>query len=172
MDIVKIQCPSCGASVERKNDEYFGVCPYCGSEVCFNDARAEAEVNDLRGQLNSLDQRLDEEKMYKQQLAVWEKKRSRMYIITGIMAFLGFLFVTLSEDSEGALIAIGVMLLFGAVIGLIFFSILRAADCPKPNNGGGAQSTINFFKIFGIGVLILCGAAFLSIIFYCMLGKR
>ncbi len=164
MDVIKIQCPNCGASVERKNNEYFGVCDYCGSEVCFDDIKSEAEVADLRGQVNTLDRRIGAENEYKQKLAAWEKKRNRMYIITGAMSFVGFLLAALSVTEDDAFIVLGVTLLLGAVIGLTILSIYRTADCPKPTDPNAPRKG-GFFRIFGTGALILSGAAFLSVIF-------
>ncbi|SHM69835.1 hypothetical protein [Ruminococcus flavefaciens] len=163
MDIIKIDCPHCGAAVERKKDEYFGVCPYCGSEVCFDDAKAEAEVIGLRDKVSDLDQRINDDKQYKQKLAVWEKKRNRMYIITGIMTFIGFLCAAFSDSEEGALIACGVMLILASLAALLIVSILRCGDCPKPIDENTPKKG-NFLKVFGIGMVIQCGAAFLSAI--------
>ena len=165
MNIVTIDCPHCGAAVERKQNEYFGTCPYCGCEVCFDEAKAEAEVVGLRDKVSDLDKHLNAEKQYKQQLAAWEKKRTRLYLITGVMSFVGFLCTVLSSDSEDGYIAIGVTLILGALFGLLTVSLLRCADCPKPVDADTPKKG-SFLKVFGTGFIILCGTAFLSAIIY------
>lgn len=174
MDIISIQCPHCGAGVERKQNEYFGVCPYCGSEVCFDDIKTEAEVIGLRNKVSDLDKRLNDEKIYKQQLAHWKKTRDKVYIITCIMSFFGFLCAILSDDSEGNLIAIGVTLLLISVFTLLIYSPLKCAghpafDVKNKNFGENISKAGMLFKFLGVGFLLICGTAFCSAIIYAII---
>lgn len=165
MNIIEIQCPKCGAKVERKKDSYFAVCHYCGCEVCFDEAKAESEVAGLRGRVNDLGSRLNKEQQYKQELKKWKRKRNIMYAVTGTMSFFGFLFTTLSSNVDDGYIAAGVTLILGALFGLLLTSIILCSFHPvpvdeKPSKVGGLLNTL------GTGFLLLCGAAFLSAIIY------
>ncbi|MCR5601426.1 MAG: IBR domain-containing protein [Ruminococcus sp.] len=175
MDIISIQCPHCGAGVERKKDAYFGTCPYCGSEVCFDDAKAEAEAIGLRGKVSDLDKRLNAEKQYKAAMKLWIKKRNRMYTITSLLFFLGFLAAVVSDDEEGDLIAIGVMLIMIALFSHIVCSILKCANYPlfrdeyKDFAIDNVSKTGLLFKTIGMGFLLMGGAAFCSAILYAII---
>ena len=172
MKIISIQCPHCGAGVERKKDEYFGSCPYCGSEVCFDDIKDESEVIGLRNKVSDLDKRLNDEKQFKQQMAKWKKKRDRFYFIICIMSFVGFLCVSLSNSSEDGFIALGVGLLLSALGAMLIVAPLKCADYPifKEENKPFMSENITkmglLLKFLGIGFLLFCGTAFCSAIVY------
>ena len=172
MDIISIQCPHCGAGVERKQNEYFGVCPYCGSEVCFDDIKAESEVADLRKKVSDLDWKITTDKQYKKQLAKWKKGRDRLYIISCLFSIVGFLFVMLSKEDDDDFINIGMMLLIAAVLIIIIGAPLKCMGYPGFFEGtedfkSTKTSRFGLFgKVTGIGLLLLCGSAFCSTIIY------
>lgn len=164
MSIVEIQCPKCGAAVERKENSYFAKCRYCGCEICFDEAKAESEVAGLRGRVNDLDSRLSREQQYKQQMKKWEKKRNIMYTVTGAMSFVGFLFAILSDGDDG-FIAAGVMLIIFALMGLLIASLMICARVPVPTDGKPSRVS-KLFRTLITGFFLLCGTAFLSAMIY------
>ena len=170
MNIIKIDCPHCGAAVERKENEYFGVCPYCGCEVCFDEARAEAEVVDLRKKVNDLDWKITTDKQYKKQLAKWKKGRNRTYLVSCLFSTAGFLFAMLSKEEDDASITIGVSLLILAVLLIIVGAPLHCMNYPgffEGNEDFESTKTSRLGmlgKVTGVGFLLLCGSAFCSAI--------
>ena len=177
MDSIKIDCPHCGAAVERQKGEYFGKCPYCGAEVCFDDIKAESEVTGLRDKVNDLDWQITSEKQYKKQLAKWNKNRGREYIIPCIMSFLGVLSVSLSTDENDDSVMIGIMLIICALLLLFISSVLKCLNHPAfvPGNeeyAGGKPSMLRMMgELLGAGFLLLCGSAFLSVILCAIFDK-
>lgn len=172
MKIISIQCPHCGAGVERKENEYFGICPYCGSEVCFDDIKAESEVAGLRKKVNDLDWKINTDKQYKKQLAKWKKGRDRLYIISCLVSTAGFLFAMLSKEDDDAFINIGMGLLILAVLLLFIGAPLHCMNYPGFFEGtddfkSTKTSRLGLLgKVTGIGLLLLCGSAFCSVIIY------
>ncbi len=172
MNIISIQCPHCGAAVERKKDEYFGVCPYCGSEVCFDDIKTETEVIGLRNKVSDLDKRLNDEEQFKQQMSKWKKQRDRLYIITSLMSFAGFLCAILSESTEDNFIALGATLMIASLMTLLIAAPLKCANYPtfKEQNKKFSSDNVTklgvLFKFLGTGFMLLCGTAFCSAIVY------
>ena len=53
MNIVSIECPNCGGRIDRDKSEYFANCPFCGTEVCFDEIKGEAQY----GQIDELKDR-------------------------------------------------------------------------------------------------------------------
>ncbi len=170
MNIVTIDCPHCGAAVERKENEYFGVCPYCGSEVCFDEAKAEAEVVDLRKKVNDLDRKITTDKQYKKQLEQWKKGRNRTYLVSCLLSTAGFLFAMLSKEEDDASITIGISLLILAVLIILIGAPLHCLQYPaffEGNEDFSGSKTSRFGllgKVTGVGFLLLCGSAFCSAI--------
>ncbi len=170
MKIISIQCPHCGAAVERKENEYFGVCPYCGSEVCFDDIKAESEVTGLRKKVNDLDWKINTDKQYKKQLAKWKKGRNRTYIVSCLFSTAGFLFSMLSKENDDAFINVGVGLLILAVLLILIGAPLHCMSYPGFFEGNEEfESTKTsrlglLGKVTGVGFLLLCGSAFCSAI--------
>jgi hypothetical protein len=169
MGIIEIQCPQCGASVERKEGSYFAKCRYCGCEVCFNEAKAEAEVAGLRGRVNDLGSRLSMETRNNQQQKKWEKKRNLMYMITCVMSFVGFLFVILSDGDDDCM-AIGALFIISALMGQLIASCLMCI-APPPSDVGRLSKLGRLFKTIGIGFILMCGTAFISAITYAILDN-
>jgi len=170
MDIISIHCPHCGAAVERKQNEYFGTCPYCSSEVCFDDIKAEAEVEGLRQKVSDLDWKMNTDKQLKKQLAKWKKGRDRTYIVSCLVSIAGFLFAFLSKEGNDDSVMIGVMLLIIAVLLLFIGASLHCMNYPGFFDGNEdfkstKTSRLGLFgKVVGIGLLLLCGTAFCSLI--------
>ncbi len=170
MKIISIQCPHCGAAVERKENEYFGVCPYCGSEVCFDDIKAESEVTGLRKKVNDLDWKITTDKQYKKQLAKWKKGRDRTYIVSCIFFTAGFIFAMSSKEADDAFVNIGMGLMILAVLLMFIGSSLHCMS--YPGFFGGNEDFKNtkttrlglLGKVIGVGLLLLCGTAFCSAI--------
>ena len=169
MGIIEIQCPKCGAAVERREGSYFAKCRFCGCEVCFDEAKAESEVAGLRGRVNELDSRLSIETRNKQQQKKWEKKRNLMYLITSVMTFVGFLFAILSNGDDDCM-AIGALLIISAFFGLIIASPLICIE-PPPFDEGRLSKLGRLFKTIGTGFVLMCGTAFISAIIYAVMDS-
>ena len=133
MDIVVIECPNCGGHVERKKGDYFGKCPYCGKEICFNEIKEEAEVGIVKERLEKLEQKEKAEDTHKKELKSWLTTRNWFLAIMGVCHFLGILLVALSDDKEDWRLAVGSISALIAWILLFFIPLIFGLTYPTYN---------------------------------------
>lgn len=127
MDIIKIQCPQCGAPVERKSGEYFGVCPYCRCEIGFDEIKEETEVVKLRSRVNDLSQQLNSETKYKSDMVKWTKARNFILFAMAGLIFLSFIMLSSTDDTDSVWIGAGsVGFIFACMIYVIGNSLIAA----------------------------------------------
>ena len=105
MDIVTIECPNCGGRIDRAGDGYFANCPYCGTEVCFDEIKEEIQS----GELNKLRK--------------WLKWRNIAFAAFWTLSFFAFFFVGLStslDPGNDALVGIGAVMFI--MLFMLFFA--------------------------------------------------
>ena len=88
MDIVKIQCPNCGAPIERKQGAYFGKCPFCGVEIGFDEMKEEVQFGDMQNRINVLENQNQIVLAHRKALDKWLKGRTIMFIAVFITSCL------------------------------------------------------------------------------------
>ena len=93
MDIVEIECPNCGAPVERKQGEYFVKCPFCGVEIGFDEMKEEVQFGEMQNRINILEKRDAVDMSHRRSLDRWLRSRNIMMAVMGIFSFLGFMLV-------------------------------------------------------------------------------
>ncbi len=99
-DIIAIACPHCGGRVQRENNAYFAKCPYCGSEVAFNEIKEEAQIGAYRERLDVLEQYENTDRAKRLTMQKWTRNRNIVFAILSILNFLGFFFVGISSYTE------------------------------------------------------------------------
>ena len=90
MDMVTFTCPNCGENAERKQNDYFAKCPYCGAEIGFNDLKEEAAEDVYKQKVETLEQRSALEQKINSQAAKWVKFRNISLVVMGVLHTAGF----------------------------------------------------------------------------------
>ena len=126
MNIVSIECPNCGGRIDRDKSEYFANCPFCGTEVCFDEIKGEAQsgqIDELKDRVEAFEKRERFDEEGRSRIRKWIKWRNISYAAISGATFLGFFFVGLGSGSHpendifigiGAVIFISMMTLFFA----------------------------------------------------------
>ena len=133
MDIVSLTCPNCNGIVKRKNNEYFAKCPYCGSEVCFNDIKEEAVIGQMSQELRRMqtDKNLSDAKLAA--VRRWVRMRNIVVILQALFGFFAMFLVTVSTkngDPNEVFIASGSMCLIFGTLFLFLMPLLLGAFRP------------------------------------------
>ena len=87
MDLVNLKCPNCGGRIERPDNEYFANCPYCGTEVAFDEIKEEASLERYRDRIDELERSSDAVKKGRIEIRKWMKLRN---ITLAVMSFCNF----------------------------------------------------------------------------------
>ena len=87
MDIVEIECPNCGAPVERKQGDYFGKCPFCGVEIGFDEMKEEVQFGEMQNRINILENRDAVDMSHRRSLDRWLRSRNIMMAVMGIFSY-------------------------------------------------------------------------------------
>ncbi|MBP3204044.1 MAG: hypothetical protein J6M66_01330 [Lachnospiraceae bacterium] len=167
MDMVAIQCPNCGGRMERKEKEYFAKCPYCGSEVCFDEIKEEVQVDVYRDKAAELEQENNLYKENQKALQRWLRIRNIVFVITGLCHFLGFAIFAYDTESE-AVLWIGMIFLI--IAWTVFFVFMPALSLSYPNYNivtGKKESIYKWkmwLKLSGIGLGIFMVTAIGAVI--------
>ena len=126
MNIVSIECPNCGGKIERNKNEYFANCPYCGTEVCFDEIKGETQfgqINDLKDRVEEFEERERIDSEGRDRIKKWRKWRNITFTGFFVLTFLSFLFVGISTSpnpENDTLVGIG------AVIFILLFILFFA----------------------------------------------
>ena len=112
MEVVSIECPNCGARIERKNNEYFAKCPYCGVEVAFDEIKEEAQIGELKDKVRTFEKTAGEDEEWRRKHRKWRTIRIVGLAVVGVFNFCGFSLVG-SSDAFGY--RFETMLGFGAI---------------------------------------------------------
>ena len=116
MQVVSIECPNCGAKIERKDNEYFAKCPYCEVEVAFDEIKEEAQIGELKSKVRSLEKTAGEDEEWRSKHRKWRTMRNVGLAAVGVLNFCGFSLVG-SSDALG--LKFETMLGFGAIFCLL-----------------------------------------------------
>ena len=169
MDIVKIQCPNCGAPIERKQGAYFGKCPFCGVEIGFDEMKEEVQFGDMQNRINVLENQNQIVLAHRKALDKWLKGRTIMFIAVFITSFIGFMLVGTHEDKTGTeefITGIGVIsmilsfftLFIGPIVAASVFPGYRSPNMPQvPKENSKVRM---WLKLMAIGLLIALAGAF------------
>lgn len=133
MDIVEIECPNCGAPIERKQGEYFGKCPFCGVEIGFDEMKEEVQFGEMQNRINILEKRDAVDMSHRRSLDRWLRSRNIMMTVMGIFSFLGFMLVGTKEDTSSSdkfITGIGVLCMLIAIAMLFVVPIISASLFP------------------------------------------
>ncbi|MBR6451351.1 MAG: IBR domain-containing protein [Lachnospiraceae bacterium] len=169
MAIVEIECPNCGGKVQRIEDKFFATCPYCGSEVCFNEIKEEVKLGKYRDQINELKKSSQEEEEQRKKLQKWVRNRNLVLTAIGVLNLIGFLIGAYASirDNDGAM---GFAVLFMITGWVIFMCSIPLVGLAYPGynllygtseKGGKWKMAL---KIAGMGVLIQLVTAFVGVL--------
>ena len=171
MGIVTIECPNCGAPVERKEGEYFGTCPFCGVEVGFDEMKEEVQFVEMQNRINILENQDRVDFINRDVLKKWLKKRNIIFTIMFIMQFIAFSLIGTSDYDSGGM-ALGVIIML-IVLGIGFFSpITLAGQFPgyidvygKPDQSSKAKLKM-WLKLFIIAVCLIFAASVSAVLVF------
>lgn len=115
MDVVSLECPNCGGRIERKGSEYFARCPFCDTEVAFDEIREEAQIDELKDRIGTYEQRASEDEAKRARLHKWIMIRNLLLAIIGVLNFCGFTLVGATDGFDNrseSILGIGSLLCF------------------------------------------------------------
>lgn len=134
MNVLALDCPHCGGRLERKKDEYFAKCPYCGSEIAFNDIKEEAQLGAYREKINTLEHNENIDTAKRLSMQKWVLGRNIVFTVMAVFNCIGFLLVGLEKDKERSpLIAVGSVLMLIAFLGWMVGTPFLSATYPGYN---------------------------------------
>ena len=156
MNTVELECPNCGAGVALAEREHIGVCPYCGSRVCLDNAGNAILLRELEKEIEQRDIIGQNEAAHKKRLKNWYKWA---YIIIGgdlILSFLGWYFAGTDRSIAFGSVAMLISLLFALMIPIF---LMAAYPYRKIMNGKEVTRTpkcsVVLLKLYGIEVPFL-----------------
>ena len=133
-NIVSVECPNCGGQVQRKENDYFGVCPYCGTEIAFDEIREEAQLTGYRERLDKLELDSSIDSANKQTLLKWLRIRNICFIVLAICTFLGFAFAGCpAAEEQEFYVGVGAILMLIAGVILIGAIPYISSNYPEYN---------------------------------------
>ncbi len=169
MAIVEIECPNCGGKVKRKEEEFFVTCPFCGSEVCFNEIKEEVDLGKIREEISDLRKSTLETEEERIKLRKWSKKRRLFLIAIAVFNLTGFMvgaYASIRHDKN----IMGFAMLFMITAFILFICSIPLVGCTYPGysllygereKGGKVKMAL---KITGLGIVIQFVTAFLAVI--------
>ena len=163
-EMIEIQCPNCGGTVKRKQNDYFAVCPYCNSEIGFNELKEEAAVTGMRSRLETLDRHFKNEQEFKTARRTWIKTTRIMLASATILFLFGFTMAGLGEE-DSAMLGFGVILLIFSLMIFLVGPILLAGSYTEFNDqtgtaeNKGSGKLLMWLRLMGISVLLIFFAA-------------
>ncbi len=134
MNVVTIDCPHCGGRLERRKDEYFAKCPYCGSEIAFDEIKEEAQLGAYREKIDTLEHNENVDTVKRLSMQKWILARNIVFSVMAVFNCIGFLLVGLDKDKEESpLITIGSLLMFLVILCWMFGMPFLSAAYPGYN---------------------------------------
>lgn len=98
MDMITFTCPNCGGNAERKNNDHFAKCPYCGAEIGFNVLKEEAAEGVYRQKAETPEQRSAIEQKINSQAAKWVKFRNISLVVMGVLHTAGIACFSIADN--------------------------------------------------------------------------
>lgn len=153
MALTSLRCPSCGAEVVFSGN-VIGHCPYCDSQLHFNELADRVELERLRNENNVYERLEAGEDRYRRSLKTW--KISAACIAAGMagMIIAGFVMTLMSNRYIGVLLvmaALGLILFAPAVLGAVY---PYYNDRTGSTSGGAVKRTAKIFSLYGIAIVI------------------
>ena len=165
MDIVTINCPNCGGAIQRKKNEYFVRCPYCGSETAFDEIKEEVQLTEYRERLDGLEQDANTDRVNREAMIKWCRWRNIFLIAMTLFQLLGFLAVGYVNATENeGLLGIGSLSVLAAL--MIYLGGMPALASHYPAYNALVKTTekggkvIMWLKLLAIGFGLLFAGAF------------
>ncbi|MBR4509113.1 MAG: hypothetical protein IKP25_00305 [Ruminococcus sp.] len=157
MALTSLKCPNCGADVEFSGD-VIGNCPYCDSQVYFNDIVDRVELERLRRENYEQSVKNTSVDNYLKQIKRWRKIWVSGLIVLAVLIFAGGL--VLSFGSVG----VGAMLILLACSLFLSFPLIMGISRPYYDDGtggiSGAARTAKVFALYGITLMVALVALF------------
>ncbi len=177
MNIVSIECPNCGGRIPRQGSEYFVRCPYCDTEVAFNEIKEEAQIDALKDRLDAYEQMADDDETIRRRVARWIMVRNISLSAMGVLHFFGFSLVGASDyagSKKELLLGFGsVFCLIAWVLAFCVPAILGYYYHPynvlthEPQKAGRLKTGI-MLAIIGLAILVF--SAFAAFVLMRVLG--
>ena len=156
MNTVELECPNCGAGVALAEREHIGICPYCGSKVCLDNAGNAVLLQKLEKEIEQRDMIDQNEEAHKKRLKNWYKWA---YIIIGsdlILSFLGWYLTGTERSVAVGSVSMLMSLLFAVMIPIF---LMAAYPCREVMKGKEITRTPKrsavLLKLYGIEVPFL-----------------
>ena len=167
MNIISIKCPNCGGVIEREDGAHFAGCPYCGSEICFDEIREEAQVDAFREKLEVLERNDNFEESNRRRLRGWVKKRNIVFAVLAVLHLAGFTLAGFGSELDAeAPLGTGAVLVLLAWCMILFVLPILGAAYPEYNILSGkvekGAKIIMWLKLAGVAVMVCIFTSFLA----------
>ena len=166
-DKKSLNCPNCSATVYKDDNSYSVTCPFCDSEIWFNEIKEEAEVIRIRDNyeqaLSEQEASFQQSEKYYSDLKRWKLKRN-ILLATVFLLGLGFgLFGEENEELNDFFVGSAVLI---ALLAPVFITALHPFKIYYP------QSTLKAEKrpVVVLQFLSLIAILFVSIFIFFFLG--
>ena len=182
MDTIIINCPYCGGNMERRRNEYFAYCPYCGREVCFDEIKEEAMLGSYRDAIsqlqtynNALAYNQQQQELARQKLRTWVRRRNILFTVMSLLHCIGFMLVCTAPDADSDRTGFGMLMMFAAWLTLIMTTALFALSYPQYDPLTGRSDPISrlglLFKLFIVGIAMCALGMLVGVIILAVMGK-
>lgn len=161
MGLISLRCPSCGAEVVFSGSE-IGNCPYCDSQLHFDDLADKNELEKLRLENYEYERQEANEKEYKKRLKHVNMMINAAFIAFAVINIIGFILVSFDRVNAGA------PLVLLAFAGFILEPLIAGALYPffDEEKGmmveGGIKRLPKILVIFGKGMAICVASVILA----------
>ena len=150
MSLTSLRCPSCGAEVLFSGD-VIGRCPYCDSQLHFDDLADKVELERLRAENNEYERQETAEELYSRKLKNWRHGSAAFLDIEMLLTIAGFLILSFASAYAGIAPILAAVLLFMIVpplMGALYPTPVRYGK-PVRNTGKKIGMTA---ALYGLGI--------------------
>ena len=166
MSLISLRCPSCGAEVVFSGEKT-GHCPYCDSQLHFDDLVDKDELERLRSENEEYERNEATEEIYRRSLKLWKKIAAGIMSVIALLNIVAFPVLLMKNRYAGTgllLAAFGIFLFAPLVLGLTYpcFSDKKAST-----SGRAAKRAVRVLLVYGaavaVGVVSMLVGAFVTI---------
>ena len=171
MGLISLRCPSCGAEVVFSGD-VIGHCPYCDSQLHFDDLADKVELERLREENEEYERQEAMEDAYEKNLKNWKHGSVAFLVMLILLTIAGFLIITFSKVYAGViplLAATGLFFFVPPIMGALYPApVIDGATAKNAGKKVGvtfALYAIGFFAFIAaivIAAMIAVGAGYES----------